>query len=253
MTQRALVTGVGRLAGSGPGSRSGWSRTAGTWCCPAGSRTTGDSGLEGRPDDPERLADQPAPTGARVEVLTADLEDPEQAAGLVGRAADVLGATRALVMSHCETVDSGMLDTTRRELRPALRGERPSDLAAHPAFAPAADADRRCGGYRADQRPHRRQPAVRGEQGRAGPDGPRGGARTGRPRDHGQRVNPGPIDTGWMTRGPRERHGRQARAAGWNPADTANLVASCSPSEGQWINGQLLFSNGGFPKGHLPV
>jgi hypothetical protein len=59
-------------------------------------------------------------------------------------------------------------------------------------------------------------------------------------------INPGPIDTGWMTReqvievterNPRGRPGR--------PTDTAALVSFlCSP-DGEWINGQLLHSDGG--------
>ncbi|MEU4722241.1 SDR family oxidoreductase [Nonomuraea dietziae] len=60
-------------------------------------------------------------------------------------------------------------------------------------------------------------------------------------------INPGPVDTGWMSdelraacvsRTPLGRLG--------TPQDTAHLVDFlCSP-EGQWINGQLLMSNGGF-------
>ncbi len=37
------------------------------------------------------------------------------------------------------------------------------------------------------------------------------------------------------------------------PADTANLVRFLLSEQGQWINGQLLHSNGGFPAGELPL
>jgi 3-oxoacyl-[acyl-carrier protein] reductase len=37
------------------------------------------------------------------------------------------------------------------------------------------------------------------------------------------------------------------------PADTANLVRFLVSPQGSWINGQVLYSNGGFPKGQLPV
>jgi 3-oxoacyl-[acyl-carrier protein] reductase len=59
-------------------------------------------------------------------------------------------------------------------------------------------------------------------------------------------INPGPIDTGWMT----EELRTEVVAATplgrlGTPEDCANLVAFlCSP-EGGWINGQLLYSNGG--------
>ncbi len=67
-------------------------------------------------------------------------------------------------------------------------------------------------------------------------------------------INPGPIDTGWMT--------AEIRAAGLaqqptgrlgTPADIANLVRFLLSEQGAWINGQLLYSNGGYPKGRLPV
>ena len=35
------------------------------------------------------------------------------------------------------------------------------------------------------------------------------------------------------------------------PADVANLVRFLVSDQGQWINGQLLHSNGDYPKGHL--
>ena len=67
-------------------------------------------------------------------------------------------------------------------------------------------------------------------------------------------INPGPIDTGWMT--------DEIRASGiaqqptgrlGTPKDTANLVRFLLSKQGEWINGQLLYSNGGYPKGRLPV
>jgi 3-oxoacyl-[acyl-carrier protein] reductase len=60
-------------------------------------------------------------------------------------------------------------------------------------------------------------------------------------------VNPGPVDTGWMTEEGRAHVLRQTPLGRLGtPQDTAHLVDFlCSP-EGQWINGQLLMSNGGF-------
>jgi 3-oxoacyl-[acyl-carrier protein] reductase len=66
-------------------------------------------------------------------------------------------------------------------------------------------------------------------------------------------INPGPVDTGWMD--------DQTRASGLamqpsgrlgTPTDVANLVRFLLSDQGQWINGQLLYSNGGYPMGHLP-
>jgi 3-oxoacyl-[acyl-carrier protein] reductase len=60
-------------------------------------------------------------------------------------------------------------------------------------------------------------------------------------------INPGPIDTGWIT--PELAETLIARTSLGRlglPVDCANLVSFlCSP-EGGWMNGQLLYSNGGF-------
>lgn len=63
-------------------------------------------------------------------------------------------------------------------------------------------------------------------------------------------INPGPIDTGWMDDAIREG-GTAATPAGRHgtPKDTANLVRFLFSDVGSWINGQLLYSNGGFKTG----
>lgn len=59
-------------------------------------------------------------------------------------------------------------------------------------------------------------------------------------------INPGPMDTGWMTSevrthllaaNPLSRLGQ--------PTDTAALVSFLCSADGGWINGQLLHSDGG--------
>jgi 3-oxoacyl-[acyl-carrier protein] reductase len=59
-------------------------------------------------------------------------------------------------------------------------------------------------------------------------------------------INPGATGTGWMTPElkaevrnitPLDRIGQ--------PADVANLVSFLTSAEGGWINGQLLYSDGG--------
>ena len=64
-------------------------------------------------------------------------------------------------------------------------------------------------------------------------------------------VNPGPIDTGWMTPELAETLAAEtALGRLGRPQDTADLVAFLLSPRGGWINGQLLHSNGGF---HLGV
>lgn len=60
-------------------------------------------------------------------------------------------------------------------------------------------------------------------------------------------INPGPIDTGWMPAGLPEQL-REETPAGrlGTPQDTANLISFLLSPRGQWINAQLLKSDGGF-------
>ncbi len=63
-------------------------------------------------------------------------------------------------------------------------------------------------------------------------------------------VNPGPIDTGWMDDTTRSR-GIGATPAGrlGTAEDTADLVRFLFSGQGSWMNGQILYSNGGFKVG----
>ena len=60
-------------------------------------------------------------------------------------------------------------------------------------------------------------------------------------------INPGPVDTGWMTEEVRAS-GIAATPAGrvGTADDTADLVEFLLSDQGAWITGQLLYSNGGF-------
>ena len=67
-------------------------------------------------------------------------------------------------------------------------------------------------------------------------------------------INPGPTDTGWMTDEIRESAIRQQPTGRLGtPEDVAHLVRFLLSPEGGWINGQLLYSNGGFPTRRLPL
>lgn len=60
-------------------------------------------------------------------------------------------------------------------------------------------------------------------------------------------VNPGPVDTGWMT--PELRHDLQARfPAGriGRPDDAARLITWLLTDEAAWVTGQVIDSEGGF-------
>ena len=108
----ALITGVGRRRGIGAGlaaglAADGWDLALNYWR-PYDERV----GLEAGPDDPQALADELRGRGARIELLPGDLADPDEASRVVDGAASRLGQLDALVLSHCKSVDSGVLTTT---------------------------------------------------------------------------------------------------------------------------------------------
>jgi 3-oxoacyl-[acyl-carrier protein] reductase len=61
-------------------------------------------------------------------------------------------------------------------------------------------------------------------------------------------VNPGPVDTGWMDDRTREELTARTPAGRLGtPDDIADLVRFLFSERGSWVNGQLLYSTGGFP------
>jgi 3-oxoacyl-[acyl-carrier protein] reductase len=250
---RALVTGVGRRRGIGAGiaaglAADGWDLVLTYWQ-PYDRRL----GLAGDPDDPQRLADELRGTGRRVELVEADLEDPAQATGVVERAAAALGPLDALVMSHCESVDSGLLDTTIESFDRHYAVNVRATWLLTAAFARqlpdtggsviALTSDHTVGNLPYGATKGALDRLVLAAAHELGDRGLRANV-----------INPGPVDTGWMDDGIRAS-GLASQPLGrlGTPTDVANLVRFLLSPAGGWINGQLLFSNGGFPKGHLPV
>ena len=252
MAPTALITGVGRSQGIGAGiaaglAAEGWDLALSFWR-PYDDRV----GLERQPDDPDRLAGELRRLGGRVELIPADLEDPAAADGLVHGAADRLGPLDALVMSHCESVDSGVLDTTVESFdRHYAVNVRASWLliAAFARQLPspggvvvALTSDHTVGNLPYGATKGALDRLVLASAHELGDRGLRANV-----------INPGPVDTGWMDDETRDGViAMQPMGRLGTTADAANLVRFLLSDQGQWITGQLLYSNGGFPKGHLP-
>lgn len=207
----ALVTGVGRTAGIGAGiarqlAVSGWDIAFSYWT-PYDARMTWCAEAEAADTIGSLLADG----GAAVAGIEADLSDP---ADVFDEAERQLGPITALVMCHCESVASGILDTTLESF------DRPFAVNARATWLLIREFGRR----------------YRGKQG--------AGRIIALTSDHVDGNVPYGVGQAALDRI------TLAAARALAPLGIcANIInpgpALCSP-EGQWINGQLLSSNGGF-------
>ncbi|WP_405397817.1 SDR family oxidoreductase [Streptomyces microflavus] len=249
----ALITGVGRSIGIGAGiarqlAASGWDIAFTYW-------TPYDRRMEWGAEDgaAAAIAKELEDAGARTAAIEADLTGPDAPTRIFDEAEQRLGPVTALVLSHAESVDSGLLDTTVeafdrhfavntraswlliREYGLRFRGEPGAGGGTGTGRIVALTSDHTVGNL-----PYG---ASKGALDRITLAAAHELAHLGVTANV---INPGPVDTGWMndelrtalTRGtPLGRLG--------TPRDTAHLVDFlCSP-QGQWVNGQLLKSNGG--------
>ncbi|SCE33403.1 3-oxoacyl-[acyl-carrier protein] reductase [Streptomyces sp. ScaeMP-e83] len=245
----ALITGVGRSVGIGAGiarqlAASGWDVAFTYW-------TPYDRRMEWGAEDgaAAAIARELEDAGARTATIEADLTAPDAPTLIFDEAEQRLGPVTALVLSHAESVDSGILDTTVeafdrhfavnaraswlliREYGLRFRGE----PGAGTGRIVALTSD-----HTVDNLPYG---ASKGALDRITLAAAHELAHLGVTANV---INPGPVDTGWMTGDLREAIARGTPLGRLGtPQDTAHLVDFlCSP-QGQWVNGQLLKSNGG--------
>lgn len=246
----AVVTGVGRRQGIGAGiatglAADGWDLVLSYW-----GAYDERLGLAAGEDDPAEVAEACRALGSRVELVEADLATVEAPEHLMA-VADGMGEPRALVISHCESVDSAIHDTTVESWDRHFAVNARAVWLLVKAFAgrmpdgPSTAVTGRIVALTSDHTAHNLPyGASKGALDRIviaaavelGARGVRANV-----------VNPGPTDTGWMSDGI-----RAAALAGTPsgrlgiPEDTANLVRFLLSDAGGWITGQLLHSSGGF-------
>lgn len=185
--------------------------------------------------------------GAQSVAVEADLEVPESAGQVFARIEGDLGPVSVLVMCHCESVDAGLLDTTIESF------DRHFAVNARATWLLIREFGRR---YRAEEGLGRiialtsdhtvanlAYGASKGALDRITLAAARELAHLGITANV---INPGATDTGWMAAQLKARV-VEANPLGrvGQPLDVANLVSFLCSEDGGWINGQLLYSNGG--------
>lgn len=246
MRRSALITGAGRSVGIGAGiaralAADGWDLVLSYWH-PYDQRV---HQIEEPYAELRDLAAELEAIGSRVTLLPADLEQPDTADALIHDAAE-LGPLTGLVLSHAESVDSSILDTTVESFDRHFAVNVRAAWQLIGAFAQQCPDD---GGaivaLTSDHTVHNL------------PYGSSKGALDriviAAARELGERkissnvLNPGPVDTGWMTDEVREAlTARQPTGRLGTPADVADVVVFLLSRQGRWINGQLIKADGGF-------
>lgn len=243
----ALVTGVGRRIGIGAAiterlAATGWDVGFTYW-------RPYDTRMPWGPDSGARdlVRQQLDDLGARSHAVEADLTDVASATAVFDQINAELGDVRALVMSHAESVDSGLLDTSVESF------DRHFAVNARASWLLIREFALR---YRG---PHGGGRIIALTSDHSVGNLPYGASKGALDRitiaaakelSHlgvtANVINPGPVDTGWMD-DELAASLTQATPLGrlGQPVDCANLVAFLCSSEGGWINGQLLFSDGG--------
>lgn len=235
-----LVTGVGRSVGIGNAIATALAND--DWTVVTSGHVDYDAKMSWGAD-----ADGPPQPG--VAHFEADLADPDAAQQLIAQASEIAGPLTGLVMCHCESVDSSILTTTVDSFDLHFAVNARATWLLIKAFAEQFPE----GGTV----PAGRVVAITSDH--AEFNLPYGSSKAALDRiviaaatelaDLGitaNVINPGGTDTGWMTPDIVDHVlERNIQPRVGLPQDCANLVRFlCSP-EGQWVNAQLLYSDGG--------
>ncbi|MFJ3958318.1 SDR family oxidoreductase [Arthrobacter sp. NPDC090010] len=175
-----------------------------------------------------------------------DLSEPSAPGALIERVQRERGLLSGLVLSHAHDVESGILDTTAESFDKHVAVNARATLLLIAAFARQVDAGG--GAIVAFTSDH-----TTGNLPYGASKGALDRIVISAARELGPKlisanvVNPGPIDTGWMSDETRESLlAYQPSGRAGTPRDIAAVTSFLLSDEGRWISGQLLHADGGF-------
>ncbi|MGP9500798.1 SDR family oxidoreductase [Specibacter sp. AOP5-B1-6] len=242
----ALITGVGRTVGIGAGiaralAADGWDLVLNYWQAYDERMPWGV-----QPDDVATLTAELEAAGARVWALPADLGDPAAVDRLMAGIAQQAGPLTGMVLSHSESVDSGILDTPVDSFERHFAVNTRASWQLIAAFARQATDDG--GAIVALTSDHTVFNLPYGASKGALDRIVMAAARElGGQGISANVLNPGPVDTGWMDADTRETlTALQPGGRLGTPADVAPTVAFLLSPGGRWVSGQLIKADGGF-------
>ncbi len=199
------------------------------------------------PAEIDELVSELQSLGASVAAIEADLENPEAAAQVISETVEQLGPVRALILSHCESVDSAIHDTTVESFDRHFAVNARASWLLIKAFAEQFAEPQGSGRIVALTSDHCAFNLPYGaSKGALDRIVIAAAAELASQGITANVVNPGATDTGWMT----DQQLIDVAASTFGarvgvPTDVANLVAFLCSHDGGWVNGQLLYSNGG--------
>lgn len=183
---------------------------------------------------------------SRVSAHVSDFERADAVKELTQEIQQLHGQISALVLSHCESVASSILDTTLESFERHFAVNTRASWQLMREFAQQAPP--RGGRIVALTSDH-----VVGNVPYGASKGALDRMILAAAREFGDRqitaniINPGPIDTGWMDQQTRATClSRQPTGRLGTPMDIAEVVAFLLSESGGWINGQLIKVDGGF-------
>lgn len=242
----ALITGAGRSVGIAAGiarqlATDGWNLALNSW-----ADYDNRMPWAGRPTGTNELIHELIDSGADVLHLPGNLEDVATAGALFQTLSEQGATPSALVLAHCESVDSSIMTTTVESFdRHYAVNVRASWQLIREFALHVPSSGGQIIAFTSD--------ALFGNV-------PYGATKAALDRlilasarelaDRHIRanvINPGPIDTGWMSDEIRRQCiKRQPNGRLGTPADIANFVSLLLSEKGAWVNGQLLKVDGGF-------